>query len=235
MFKEFTSADLDKIKSLSTVRNFKKGELIFSEGDDADFDYFIEAGSVSILIWKFTSQEEIATLGPGEYFGEMALFSNDKRTASVVAKTDIRLLRVDKNEFLQLVRTDGVIARKGGDTIAKRNEELALREKLVDITGIRRRDLHISIKGDQSLRETALSRERYESVVDKILPMLQPSLEDLLLNRCIYQVVIGFDNDEVITSSVFDPFGEEIHQAAKRSTRPMSTGNFRWSTTRKRH
>ncbi len=34
-------------------------------------------------------------------------------------------------------------------------------------------------------------------------------------NRCIYQVFIGFNNDEVITSSIFNPFGEEIHQANK--------------------
>ncbi|MGE5174572.1 MAG: cyclic nucleotide-binding domain-containing protein, partial [Betaproteobacteria bacterium] len=223
---EFASADFDRIRTLASKRNCKQGELIFSEGDVADFIYFVESGRVSIRIQKFTSQEEIATLGPGELFGEMAVLSNDRRTASVVALTETALLCVDKNSFLTLVKTDRAIARKINDIIARRNEDLALKEKLVDITGVKGRDLHISIKGDQSLRETTFTRERYESVVDKVLPQLQPRLEDLMLNRCIYQVFIGFNNGEVITSSVFNPFGEEIHQANKLVSEAYSDRQF---------
>jgi hypothetical protein len=90
-----------------------------------------------------------------------------------------------------------------------------LRESLVDITGIQSKNFHLSIKGDPSLRETTFTRERYESVVDKVLPLLEPRLIDLLLNGCICQIYVGFNNGEVRTSSVFDPFNGEIHQANK--------------------
>jgi CRP-like cAMP-binding protein len=215
VFQEFTSLDLEKIKVRALRRSYKEGELIFSEGDTADYVYFIESGRVSIFIRKFTVQEEIATLGPGEYFGEMAVLYKDKRTASVVALTDTTLLSVDRNVFMELVKTDRAIADKINTILARRSEELLLKESLLDITGIRGKHFHVSIKGDPSLRETTFTRERYESVVDEILPLLGPNLEDLLLNRCVHQIFVAFNSGEVRTSSVFDPYGEEIHQANK--------------------
>ncbi len=215
VFKEMTVEDLDKIRSLAVRREYKEGVRIFSEGDSADYIYFIESGRISIFIQKFTVQEEIGVLGRGEYFGEMAFFNKERRNASAAALTDTALLSIDKNAFLELVRTDKAIASKINNILARRNEELLLRESLVDITGIRGKRLHLSIKGDQSMKETTFTRERYESIVDKVLPRLQPGLENLLINRCVYQIYVGFNNGEVRTSSVFDPFNDEIHQANK--------------------
>lgn len=214
-FHELTREESDRIKALTKRRTFAKDEVIFSEGDTADSMYFIESGRVSIRIQKFADEEEIATLGPGEYFGEMAFFCNGERTATVVALIDVSLLRLEKNEFLNIMRTDRSISAKIYETLRRRKEELLLKENLIDITGLAGRSLHISIKGDQSMKETTFTRERYESIVDKILPLLKPRLEDLLLNRCVYQVYLGFNNGEIRTSSVFDPFAEEIHQARK--------------------
>lgn len=212
---ELTNSDFDKIRTLAIRKNYRKGELIFSEGDTADYVYFIESGRVSIFIRKFTVQQDIATLGAGEYFGEMAVFYKGKRTASVAALMDTTLLCLDKGAFMELLKTDRAIACKINDILAKRNEELAFKENLIDITGIKGSNLHVSIKGDPSLRETTFTRERYESIVDKILPGLERSLEDLLLNRCAYQIFVAFNSGEVRISSVFEPFAEEIHQADK--------------------
>ncbi|MEJ2695820.1 MAG: cyclic nucleotide-binding domain-containing protein [Candidatus Sulfobium sp.] len=215
VFGELTGSDLNKIRALAVRKTCKKGELIFSEGDTADYVYFIETGRVSIFIRKFTDQEEIATLGPGEFFGEMAIFHKDKRTASVAALTDTTLLSIDRNVFMNFLQADPSAAHKINTVLARRNEELILKESLLDITGMKGKNFHVSIKGDPSMRETTFTRERYESVVDKILPLLGPNLEDLLLNRCVYQVFVAFNSGEVHTSSVFEPFGEEIHQANK--------------------
>jgi CRP-like cAMP-binding protein len=215
LFRDFARAEFGRIKARATERNYRKGDLIFSEGDRADYVYFIKSGRVSIFIQKFTAEEEICQLGPGEHFGEMAVFFKDRRTASVSALTDATLLCVDKNAFLQLLKADRAIAHKVNRILAKRNEELIFKENLLDITGISARRLSVGIRGDPSLRETAFTRERYESVVDKVLPLLEPRLEDLLLNRCVYQVFVAFNSGEVRTSSVFDPFSEAIHQANK--------------------
>ena len=60
-----------------------------------------------------------------------------------------------------------------------------------------------------------MSRERYESVVDKVLPQLVPRLADMLLNRCVYQIFLGFNNGEVRVSTILDPFCEEFHPAIR--------------------
>lgn len=215
VFQELTGEDFKKISALAAKRKCQKGEMIFSEGDTADCVYFIESGQVSVFIKKFGTQEEICVLGSGTYFGEMALFSKDKRNASVTAVTNTALLSLNKSVFLKLIKTDRTLANKIHSIFARRNEELILREKLVDITGIKAKYLHVGIRGDPSLRETVFSRERYESIVDEVLPLLLPRLVDLLINRCVYQISVAFNSGEIRTSSIFDPFNEEVHQADK--------------------
>lgn len=215
LFQHLSKDDLNSIKSLGTQKTFERSERIFSEGDTADYIYFIQTGWVSISLQKFTEQEEICRLGPGDYFGEMAVLYENNRTASVMAVTETTLLSVDKKAFLALVQADREFASKINTILARRNEELVFKEKLLKSTGISSKHLHISIKGDPSLRETTFTRERYESIVDKILPQLEPGLEDLLLNRSVYQIFIGFNSGEIRTLMIFDPFSEEVHQANK--------------------
>ena len=79
---KLTDEDFEKIRAHAVQRRYRNGELIFSEGDTADYVYFIESGKVSVFIQKFGMQEEICVLGSGAYFGEMALLSKDTRNAS---------------------------------------------------------------------------------------------------------------------------------------------------------
>jgi len=207
--------DFGRIQAIAETKLAKAGELIFCEGDDAEYVYFIEAGKISIYLQKFNAKDEIHTLGAGDCFGEMAVLLNERRNASACAVEDTRFLTLSRNAFLDLVRNDCKIADKIGALLAARNEELILRETLISSTGIDGKNLHVSIKGDPSLRETALFRERYESFVDRVLPQLTPRLEELLLTRCIFQIFIGFNSGEIRTTSLLNPFADEIHQVDK--------------------
>ena len=215
MLEDLTPDDFDKIRATATEKTYKTGELVFSEGDAADNIYFIRAGRVSVFIQKFTSQEELSILGPGQYFGEMAVLGKNKRSASVKALEDTEVMIMDQSAFLALIEIDLPFTRKIKAILAKRRDELTLKENLIESTGVLGKHLHISIKGDPSLRETAFGRERYNSVVDQVLPQLVPRLTDLLLNRCAYQIFIHFNSGEIIINSVFDPFNGEIHPANK--------------------
>lgn len=214
-FQNLTDSEISEIKAHSHITEHSKNELIFSEGDAFDSFYIIESGKVYIYVEKCGVDEPIKVLEKDDYFGEMAIFNNDRRTASAMAYDDIVLLRVDKDYFLSFVRSHPKLSKKINATLMKRNEELIVRESLIGITGMSANKLHVSIKGDPSLRESAFYRERYESIVDRILPELQPVLENLLLNRCVYRVFINFNSGEIRTSSVFEPFNEEIHTANK--------------------
>ncbi|MCP4074921.1 MAG: cyclic nucleotide-binding domain-containing protein [Gammaproteobacteria bacterium] len=210
-----TSEHLDAIKQRSIKWKIKDDRDIFIEGDYADNIYFIESGKVSIFIKKFTSKEEICCLGPGEFFGEMAFFSGGQRSASATAVADTALRSIDKSAFFDLLHEDEGFAQTISDMLIRRSEELAIKENVFDSFCSDDRVFHLGIKGDPSLRESAFTREKYQSVVDNILPSLQGSLYDLLVNRSVCEFVIHFNSGEVQIRTVFDPFTNEVHPANK--------------------
>ncbi len=97
----------------------------------------------------------------------------------------------------------------------ERLEELILQESIVSAAGLNSEQVLIGIKGDPSLRESAPLRKRYDSKVDSLFDKLEPNLEDILLNRGIYRIFVGFNSGEIRTNSVFDPLRQEIHDAEK--------------------
>lgn len=96
-------------------------------------------------------------------------------------------------------------------------EELILRESIISAAGLSPKQVQIGIKGDPSIRESVLMRKRYTSKVDTVFEVLEPHLEDLMLNRGIYRIFVGFNSGEVRTNSIFDPLRQEVHDAEKLS------------------
>ncbi len=70
------------------LKEFKKGDLLFREGDPSDSMYVIKKGRISITKAKGAGEVELADLGPGEMLGEMAFFDNKPRSAGARAKQD---------------------------------------------------------------------------------------------------------------------------------------------------
>ncbi len=79
---------------------FTAGQVIFHQGDAGDFMYGVVEGTVELL----RQGTVIATLGPGEVFGEMAILDRQPRSADAMAKTDVKLAPVDERRFLMLVQ-----------------------------------------------------------------------------------------------------------------------------------
>lgn len=94
-------------------------------------------------------------------------------------------------------------------------EETVLKESIVSAVGMNTDTLQIGLKGDPSIRESVSLRKRYRSSVDDVIDELIPNLEDMMLNRGIYRIFVGFNSGEIRTNSVFDPLRSEIHSAEK--------------------
>ncbi len=215
VFHGLLDEEIARIKALGSPVSCVAGERIFSEGDEAKSLYFVVSGKVSVFIEKFNTKDRIRLAGPGDWFGEMAMFDANRRNASADTLEDTHFLSIDQAEFTGLLDAEPRMRDKLLDLVARRHQELVLKEKMINAEGLRGLDMHIGIKGDPSLRESAMLRERYESIVDKLMPQLVPRLEDLLLNRCAYRLMIGFNSGEIRIATVLDPFSEEYHPAIR--------------------
>ena len=119
--------------------------------------------------------------------------------------------KVVKNTEKAEINTEKTDEMKSDESL----EELIMQESIVSAAGLNSEQVLIGIKGDPSLRESATLRKRYDSKVDRLFAEIEPNLEDLMLNRGIYRIFVGFNSGEIRTDSIFDPLRQEIHDAEK--------------------
>jgi voltage-gated potassium channel len=106
------SLDRKHLQSLArdfTERTFPAGSVVVREGDEHGIGFFVVAegeGTVTI------DGNHVAKVGPGSYFGEVALISDRVRTATVTATTDLRCLVMTFWDFRAFVRGDAEVAWK---------------------------------------------------------------------------------------------------------------------------
>jgi serine/threonine protein phosphatase PrpC/CRP-like cAMP-binding protein len=108
LFHFFNYQELVKVASIVETKAFVRDERIFREGDPGDCLYVVLSGRVSVR----KGDNAIASLGPFEHFGEMALVDREPRSATVTAIEDTRLLSMKRADFLYLVKHERDMAVK---------------------------------------------------------------------------------------------------------------------------
>lgn len=103
--------------------HYAKGEIIFHKGDVGDYLYIISKGRVEILEEKLGAQVQIAVLGKGEFFGEMALLRQKKRNATTRCLDDCELIAIRKQDFNILVTNFGDLRQNFLRTEQERHEK----------------------------------------------------------------------------------------------------------------
>jgi CRP-like cAMP-binding protein len=94
------SVTLDLFRNESDFKSISAGATLFAEGDAGDAMFVILEGEIELSI----RGHHVATLGPGEIFGEMALVDSNPRVATAVAKTACKLIPVSQKRFLFMVQ-----------------------------------------------------------------------------------------------------------------------------------
>jgi CRP-like cAMP-binding protein len=84
----------------SEARGFAAGQRIFSQGDAGDTMYVVHEGEVDLLV----NGQTVEKLGPGGVLGEMGLIDTAPRSATAIARTECKLVPVDRNRFGLLVQ-----------------------------------------------------------------------------------------------------------------------------------
>ena len=85
---------------------FKAGQRIFAEGEAADYCYQVFRGKVQIVLPSGGKTEPIATIGPGEVFGEMGIIDDGPRSATAVAAEDSMCIGYTAASLLEQIERD---------------------------------------------------------------------------------------------------------------------------------
>lgn len=119
LFSELAPDELNDLLRAMRPAEFTKGETIFHQGDDADAAFVVQEGHLEVLLIDDGKEFFVATLGPGDIFGELALLGSDIRSATIRTKSAVTLFRIDQSEFDFLRRNLRPAAYKLIRTIAK--------------------------------------------------------------------------------------------------------------------
>ena len=105
-------------------KEYKEGEVIFHQGDVGNTMFVIQDGEVEAVAESNGEEYRLRSMGPNEFFGEMALFEKEVRTATVRAIRPTRVLTVDKKNFLGGIHEDPSLAFRIVETMSHRIRDL---------------------------------------------------------------------------------------------------------------
>lgn len=103
---------------------YEDGEVIVRQGEAGDCMYVIQDGQAEVVVEKAGEEARLAELGEGGFFGEMAIFENEVRMATVRAVGQSRVLTVDEKSFLRRIHEDPSLAYRMVQTMSHRIRDL---------------------------------------------------------------------------------------------------------------
>ncbi|HWH28885.1 MAG TPA: cyclic nucleotide-binding domain-containing protein [Mycobacteriales bacterium] len=98
--------ELEGVARLCTEVDVPAGRTLCREGEPGQEFFVLEQGTVQVT----SGGRQVATLGPGDFFGELALLDAGPRNATVTAETDVTVLVVSRQEFMGLLEEEPMVA-----------------------------------------------------------------------------------------------------------------------------
>jgi small-conductance mechanosensitive channel/CRP-like cAMP-binding protein len=136
------------------LETYAVGEVPIRQGDQGDSFYIIKSGRVAVAVEKASGETVVvATLGPGNFFGEMSLLTGAVRTASVLVKEDAEFIVIDKESFGATISKNPSIAETLSRILSERQAGLIAERERLDTAAMERR------KQDESGRMLSMIRE----------------------------------------------------------------------------
>ncbi|MEK7851332.1 MAG: cyclic nucleotide-binding domain-containing protein [Deltaproteobacteria bacterium] len=123
LFKNIGPKDRMEILQKFSYHTFAPGALIIQEGCAGDYLYLIKSGKADITTWREDQEMLLATIGEGEFFGEISLVTGAPRTASVRARVALEAMRLSKADLDEVASKHQHVKKAIDDVIKKRVED----------------------------------------------------------------------------------------------------------------
>ena len=107
-----------RTNELGTV--YGPGDAIVRQGDVGDCMYVVQSGEVEVVQTSGAGERRLAVLKSGDFFGEMAVFEHEVRSATVRARGEARVLKVDKRILMRRMKEDPLLAFNLLQTLSRR-------------------------------------------------------------------------------------------------------------------
>ena len=162
LFAGLTVEEVDRLQGLTTEAGFPAGRNVVTVGEPGDSLYIVVSGSVQILYPGLNQDFELARLGPGDFFGEMALLNDEPRSATVHTLEPTTTLMLAKDDFRQVVQSSSGLAFRLLEVLSRRIRsadaqmgglsEQALKDPLTGLLNRRAFHERLAEEGDRARR-----------------------------------------------------------------------------------
>lgn len=135
-----SKAEITELVRAVRVKPYAVGEVPVRQGDPGDSFYIIKSGRVDVIVEKSAGESVVvATLGPGNFFGEMSLLTGAARTASIRVAEDAEFIVIDKESFRSVLAHNPSIAESLSHILSERQAKLDAERERLDASTFERR------------------------------------------------------------------------------------------------
>jgi CRP/FNR family cyclic AMP-dependent transcriptional regulator len=128
LFSELSAEELEQVARVAVPRSYAAGSIILREGDPGDTCYIMRSGVARVVRQHADGRAiTLTNLGPGEIFGELAMFDGEVRSATVEAVDDVRAVAILAGDLKRLLAVHPEIAVKLLGALAERLREMNAR------------------------------------------------------------------------------------------------------------
>jgi small-conductance mechanosensitive channel/CRP-like cAMP-binding protein len=132
IFSPLSTEETERLAAASAIHMFAPGELVIRAGDEGSSMFVVHSGRVRVQVTEKGKPRAVAVLNEGDFFGEMALFTGEPRTASVIALEETEVLEIGHDAMKHLFDTNPDLAESISYTMAERRAVLATRQEETD-------------------------------------------------------------------------------------------------------
>jgi CRP-like cAMP-binding protein len=168
LFAGLSTSALEKLAQASTWKRVKKGAYLFFQLDEAESFFVVRSGSIAIVLDSVDGRELVINeMRAGDFFGEVALLTQQPRSTSAVARRDSELLSIQRESFMAVLDTEPSLARQLLETTARRLSTSSERESALAFMDAQARLARILLQMDKKAAAKGYIEARQEELAQR--------------------------------------------------------------------